>query len=98
MDVATARKAARLARVALKEDGEVERRAKELSGILAFVEQLGEVDTKGVAPLLNPNDDILRLREDKENTGDTGNSGPARVLSNAPEKASDYFVVPKIIE
>lgn len=98
MDSNTVKKVARLARLKLSDDQEVERRTKEMSGIIAFVEQLQEVDTNGVAPLANPNDEVQRLREDQTDDGDTGNSGSVRVLSNAPESNSGYFVVPKIIE
>ena len=98
MDSETVTKVARLARLKLSGEEEVARRTKEMSGIISFVEQLQEVDTTGVEPLANPNDEIQRLREDQTNNGDTGNSGSVRVLSNAPESNSGYFVVPKIIE
>ena len=98
MDNETVIKVARLARLRLSGDDEIQRRTKEMSGILSFVEQLQEVDTSGVLPLANPNDEIQRLREDKTDDGDTGNAGSVRVLANAPEDNSGYFVVPKIIE
>ena len=98
MDSKTVVKVARLARLKLSGEQEIEQRTKEMSGILSFVEQLQEVDTTGVVPLANPNDEIQRLREDTTDDGDTGNSGSAQVLSNAPESNSGYFVVPKIIE
>tara|TARA_B100002019_G_C21091681_1_gene508954 strand:+ start:151 stop:447 length:297 start_codon:yes stop_codon:yes gene_type:complete len=98
MDIKTAKKVASLARLRLKDEEEAETRAKEMSGILAFVEQLSEVNTDGVAPLANTNDETQPLREDTKTDGDTGNIGAKVVLSNAPEQNSDYFVVPKVIE
>ncbi len=98
MDRETVIKIARLARLRLSGEEEIERRTKEMSGILSFVEQLQEVDTAGVAPLANPNDEVQRLREDETDDGETGNFGSVRILTNAPEENSGYFVVPKIIE
>ncbi len=98
MDSKTVIKVANLARLRLSGEDEIAQRTKEMSGIISFVEQLQEVDTTGIAPLANPNDDVQRLRDDKADNGDTGNSGSVRVLSNAPESNSGYFVVPKIIE
>ena len=98
MDIDTAKKVATLARLRLKDDADAENSAKQLSGIIAFVEQLGEVDTEGVKPLASANDDIQPLREDVINDGYTGNIGTDTVLKNAPEKNSGYFVVPKVVE
>ena len=98
MDINTAKKVANLARLRLKDDAAAENSAKQLSGIIAFVEQLGEVDTEGVKPLANANDEIQPLREDVISDGYTGNVGADTALSNAPEKNSGYFVVPKVVE
>lgn len=99
MDTQTAVKVASLAKLRLADEAEAAHRAEELSGILSFVEQLGEVETEGVTPLANPHDGTQRLREDEVSEGgDTGNSGAPKVLSNAPEQNSDYYVVPKVVE
>jgi aspartyl-tRNA(Asn)/glutamyl-tRNA(Gln) amidotransferase subunit C len=98
MDANTVKKVARLARLKLSGEEETKRRVREMGGILKFVEQLQEIDTKGVAPLANPNDDFQRLREDIIDSGYTGNFGAQNILANAPEKNSGYFAVPKIVE
>lgn len=93
VDTTTVRRIAALARIAITE-GEAERLAPELGAILGFIEQLGEVDTTGVAPMtaVIPND--LRLRDDVVTDGGIR---PA-VLANAPQAEHGFFTVPKVIE
>ena len=50
VDAATVRRIAHLARIAVKED-EVSHMQGELNAMLAFVEQLTEVDIDGVEPM-----------------------------------------------
>jgi len=66
----------------------------ELSGILGWVEQLAALDVAGVRPLTGAADMALRLRDDAVTDGGIAE----RILANAPERAGDYFVVPKVVE
>jgi aspartyl-tRNA(Asn)/glutamyl-tRNA(Gln) amidotransferase subunit C len=93
IDAATVRKVARLARIAEPED-RLEPLAKELSGILSWIEQLNEVDTNGVEPMTTSVQMTLPMRDDVVTEG----GDPARVLSNAPKSAQGFFVVPKVVE
>jgi len=93
IDAATVRKVARLARIADPED-RLEPLAQELSRILDWIEQLGEVDTEGVEPMSSPVRTPLPMREDVVTEG----GDPERVLANAPRRAGNYFVVPKVVE
>ena len=93
IDAATVHKVARLARIAEPED-RLEPLAKELSGILAWIEQLGEVDTDGVEPMTTSVAAELPMREDAVTDG----GDPAKVLANAPKAAKDFFVAPKVVE
>lgn len=93
IDVATVRKVARLARIAEPED-KLEQLAKELSGILTWIEQLNEVDTDGVEPMTTAVHTTLPMRDDVVTDG----GDPARVLGSAPKSASNFFVVPKVVE
>jgi len=93
IDAATVRKVARLARIAEPED-RLEPLAKELSGILNWIEQLNEVDTDGVEPMTSAVATSLPMREDVVTEG----GDPARVLANAPKTAGGFFVVPKVVE
>ncbi|HEX3699929.1 MAG TPA: Asp-tRNA(Asn)/Glu-tRNA(Gln) amidotransferase subunit GatC [Phenylobacterium sp.] len=93
IDAATVRKVARLARIAEPED-RLEPLAKELSGILDWIEQLNEVDTSDVEPMTTAIHTPLPMREDVVTEG----GDPERVLANAPKRAGDFFVAPKVIE
>lgn len=86
-------KIARLARMEVTE-AEKEPLAKEINGILSWIEQLNEVNTDNVEPLASVSDTALPWRADKVTDGHKRDA----VLANAP--ASDYgcFVVPKVIE
>jgi aspartyl-tRNA(Asn)/glutamyl-tRNA(Gln) amidotransferase subunit C len=93
IDAATVRKVAKLAHIRESED-RLEGLAKELSGILQWIEQLGEVDTDGVEPMASAVALALPMREDIVTEG--GN--PAEILANAPAARGNFFVVPKVVE
>jgi aspartyl-tRNA(Asn)/glutamyl-tRNA(Gln) amidotransferase subunit C len=93
IDAATVRKVAKLARIAEPED-RLEPLAKELSGILNWIEQLNEVDTTGVEPMTTAIHTPLPMREDVATEG----GDPARILANAPKAVNNFFVVPKVVE
>jgi len=93
VDAATVRKIASLARIAVS-DAEVEALAPELNAILGFIEQLGEVDTRDVAPLAAVIPNHLRLRDDVVTDGNVRDL----VLKNAPQAEHGFFAVPKVIE
>lgn len=89
----TVKKLGRLSRIRI-EAGEEEKLQKEVSGILDWIEQLGEVDTDGVEPMTGAADMALKSRDDIVNDGQYQD----KVLKNAPETTAGYFVVPKIVE
>jgi aspartyl-tRNA(Asn)/glutamyl-tRNA(Gln) amidotransferase subunit C len=93
VDADTVRKISHLARIEVPEE-RVEPMAKELSNILDWVEQLGEVDTDGVEPLAAVIPNALRWREDKITDGNVQD----KVLANAPKAMHGFFAVPKVIE
>lgn len=94
IDVATVRKVARLARIAEPED-RLASLAQELNGIIAWIEQLNEVDVEGVEPMTSAVEGLsLPMRDDVVTAGDD----PERVLKNAPKSEDGFFVVPKVVE
>jgi aspartyl-tRNA(Asn)/glutamyl-tRNA(Gln) amidotransferase subunit C len=93
VDATTVRKIANLARIAVT-DSEVEAMLPEFNAILGWIEQLGEVDTEGVAPLAAVIPNALRLRDDVVTDGDRRDE----VLKNAPQAEHGFFAVPKVIE
>ncbi|MFL5296782.1 MAG: Asp-tRNA(Asn)/Glu-tRNA(Gln) amidotransferase subunit GatC [Phenylobacterium sp.] len=93
IDAATVRKVARLARIAEPEET-LEGLARELTGILDWIEQLNEVATDGVEPMTSAVHVALPMREDVVTEG----GDPEQVLSNAPKRAGNFYVVPKVVE
>jgi aspartyl-tRNA(Asn)/glutamyl-tRNA(Gln) amidotransferase subunit C len=93
IDAATVKKVARLARIRV-EDDRLAPLAAELSGILAWIEQLDEVDTEGVAPMASTEAVTLPMREDVVTDG----GDASVVLANAPRAERGFFVVPKVVE
>jgi aspartyl-tRNA(Asn)/glutamyl-tRNA(Gln) amidotransferase subunit C len=103
LDKDTVARIARLARLKVPEE-ELVPLAGELSGILAWIEQLNEVDTANVEPLASVSDVTLPMREDRVTDGGVA----AKVLANAPggavyidptdRNAGGFFTVPKVVE
>ena len=97
VDKETVRKAARLARIA-EPEARLEPLAKEISGILGWIEQLNEVDVEGVEAMASTVDISLPMRDDALQDGPTGGGQPDNVVANAPKTEDHFFVVPKVVE
>jgi aspartyl-tRNA(Asn)/glutamyl-tRNA(Gln) amidotransferase subunit C len=93
VDATTVRRIAHLARIAVADD-EVEHLRGELNAILAFVEQLSEVDVAGVEPMTSVTPMAMKKRADVVTDGGDAEA----VLQNAPAREGNYFVVPKVVE
>jgi aspartyl-tRNA(Asn)/glutamyl-tRNA(Gln) amidotransferase subunit C len=93
VDAATVRRIAHLARIAVAED-EVEHLKGELNAMLAFVEQLSEVDVEGVEPMTSVTPMAMKKRADVVTDGGIADE----ILKNAPAAEDHYFVVPKVVE
>ncbi|MFN3469027.1 MAG: Asp-tRNA(Asn)/Glu-tRNA(Gln) amidotransferase subunit GatC [Novosphingobium sp.] len=98
VDTATVAKIASLARIKMT-GTEIDAMVPELNGILAWVEQLGEVDVTGIEPMTAVIPNRQRLREDVVNADpQTGGDMRDKVLANAPAAEHGFFGVPKVIE
>lgn len=84
---------AKLARLELAED-EVEKLSSQLSAILDYVEQLGELDLENVEPMAHVHEVVNAFREDEPRPSLSNEE----VLRNAPDAESGCFKVPKVIE
>jgi aspartyl-tRNA(Asn)/glutamyl-tRNA(Gln) amidotransferase subunit C len=93
IDIDTARKVAKLARIRVDEAA-LPALAAELSGILGFMEQLNEVDVTGVEPMTSVTPMRLKRRADVVTDGDI----QVPVLKNAPDAREGFFAVPKVVE
>ena len=93
IDKETVSKVAKLARIKITPEEE-EKFAGELSGIMDWIELLGEVDATGVEPMTSVVD--MKLHERADEVTDGGYAD--KVLANAPETQEGFFVVPKVVE
>jgi aspartyl-tRNA(Asn)/glutamyl-tRNA(Gln) amidotransferase subunit C len=93
VDVDTVRRIAHLARIAVAED-EVEHLKGELNAILAFVEQLSEVNVEGVEPMTSVTPMEMKKRADEVTDGGI----PDDIVRNAPVTEGHFFLVPKVVE
>lgn len=89
----TVRRIAHLARIAVAEE-EVEHLRGELNAILAFVEQLSEVDVRGVEPMTSVTPMTMKQRADVVTEGGMADD----IVRNAPASEDHFFVVPKVVE
>lgn len=92
IDAAVVKKIATLARLEVPEE-ELDTFAGKFAGIVAFVEQLAEVDTTGVDA------DDIHGRADNVLAEDRLQPGLERdaALANAPAADGVYFLAPKVI-
>ena len=93
VDNDTVRRVAHLARIAVAE-GEVECLRGELNAILAFVEQLVEVEVEGIEPMTSVTPMTLKMRKDQVTDGGV----PDAIIANAPAHEHHFFLVPKVVE
>jgi aspartyl-tRNA(Asn)/glutamyl-tRNA(Gln) amidotransferase subunit C len=93
VDDATTRRIAHLARIAVKDD-EVAHLTGEINAMLAFVEQLGEVDVAGVEPMVSVTPMQMEMRKDEVTDGGIADA----IVANAPATEDHFFLVPKVLE
>ena len=90
---ATVRRIAHLARIAVGDD-EVPHLQGELNAMLAFVEQLAEVNVEGVEPMTSVTPMQMKKRQDVVDDGGIADD----IVANAPATEGHFFLVPKVVE
>jgi aspartyl-tRNA(Asn)/glutamyl-tRNA(Gln) amidotransferase subunit C len=93
VDADTVRRIAHLARIAVA-DSEVENLRAELNAMLAFVEQLQEVNVEGVEPMTSVTPMVMKKRADVVTDGGIAEN----IVKNAPQSEDHFFLVPKVVE
>ena len=93
VDAATVRRIADLARIAVAES-EVPHLQGELNAMLAFVEQLSEINVEGVEPMTSVIPMEMKKRPDVVNDGEIADD----IVRNAPATQDHFFLVPKVVE
>ena len=66
----------------------------ELNAMLAFVEQLSEVDVTGVEPMTSVMPMAMKMRKDEVTDGGIADA----IMANAPAREDHFFLVPKVVE
>ena len=93
IDNSTVKKVAKLARIEINEEEETTL-ITELNNILGWVDELKQVNTDNVEPMLSVFNESMQMREDKAES----NFNNSQILDNSPESNSGFFVVPKVVE
>ena len=93
VDADTVRRIAHLARIKVNES-EVPHLQGELNAMLAFVEQLSEVNIDGVEPMTSVTPMEMKKRTDVVNDGEIADD----IVKNAPATENHFFLVPKFVE
>ena len=93
VDAETVRRIAHLARIKVTE-AEVPSLQDELNTMLAFVEQLSEVNIEGVEPMTSVTPMTMKKRSDVVDDGEIADD----IVKNAPAVEGHYFLVPKVVE
>jgi aspartyl-tRNA(Asn)/glutamyl-tRNA(Gln) amidotransferase subunit C len=89
----TIKKISKLARISVTNE-ETDRLEKDLNSIIKFVEQLKELNTDKITPIASVSDQVLTMNKDEIKKINE----KEEILKNAPEKNSNYYIVPKVIE
>ena len=86
-------KLARLSKLKFNED-EMKLISNDLSKMLEFINQLQDLDTEGIDPLIHVNEEINNWRDDQVQ----GMISQEEALSNSPVKDGTYFKLPKVLD
>lgn len=92
IDNLTVKKISNLSKLKFTPDQEEDLK-NELNKILEWVDDLKEVNTSEVEPMLSVFDEKMTMRADKAELMNKN-----EILNNAPNEKEGFFVVPKVIE
>ena len=92
LDENTVHRIAQLAKLEFNSD-EKKSILKDMNQMLVFIDQLNEIDTTNVEPLIHMTEDVNILREDDAIVS----TSQEEALKNAPSKDSTYFKIPKVL-
>tara|TARA_A100001035_G_scaffold212456_1_gene172268 strand:+ start:317 stop:607 length:291 start_codon:yes stop_codon:yes gene_type:complete len=86
-------KIAKLSQLNLNKEEKI-KMEKDLNKILDFVDELNNLNTENVEPLVYINEEVNKLRKDEVGK----HLKKENALKNAPVKDSDYFKVPRVVK
>lgn len=90
-------KIARLSQLNLSAD-EAEQTLTQLNTIFGLIDQMGQVDTSGIAPLMHPIAMIQEMNQRLRTDAVSEPNNREANMVNAPQADQGLFLVPKVIE
>ena len=97
LSLADVQKIARLSQLTLNDDEQTQT-LTQLNTIFGLIDQMSQVDTSGIAPLMHPiamiQETAQRLRTDAVSEPNNRDAN----MANAPHAEQGLFLVPKVIE
>ena len=93
IDNKTVRKVSKLAKIKINEQEEA-KLIEELNNILGWVDELKQVDTEKIEPMLSVFNESMPMRQDIAKS----NYSNKLIMKNSPKSNSGFFVVPKVVE
>jgi len=94
IDIKTVDEIAHLARLEFTDEAAKEEIITDMNRMLNFIDKLNELNTDNVEPLIYMTNEQNVLREDVA----VDSLSQKEALKNAPQKDTDYFKVPKVID
>ena len=91
------RKVARMSQLEL-DASEENQTLSHLGNIFNLIDQMQAVDTTGVAPLMHPIAMMTEISQRLRTDAVTETNNREANMTNAPQAAEGYFLVPKVIE
>ena len=90
-------KIARLSQLNLSAD-ETEQTLTQLNTIFGLIDQMGQVDTSGIEPLMHPIAMIQEMNQRLRTDAVSEPNNREANMANAPQADQGLFLVPKVIE
>lgn len=90
-------KIARLSQLNLNAD-EAEQTLAQMNTIFGLIDQMSQVDTHGIAPLMHPIAMIQEMNQRLRTDAVTEPNNREANMANAPQADQGLFLVPKVIE
>lgn len=85
-------KIAKLSRIECNSE-EIDEMQKELNDIFKHIDELNEVNTENIKPLIQINSEVLELREDEIKPS----LSQEEAMRNSPETLEGLLIVPKVV-
>ena len=90
-------KIARLSQLTLNHDEQLQT-LNQLNTVFGLIDQMGNIDTTGIEPLMHPIAIIEPVQQRLRTDAVSESNNRDKNMANAPQADQGYFLVPKVIE